>query len=690
MKNFALLNCFIYRKDVIFMNKKIILSAFIAAAVLTACGNSEDSTDGLYTVSESSAATQTVRSVTMPEVTESTPDDTEPAEVSRWTAFELHTDGEARSLIVVEYDCLEGSRPRTKAEFYTRKESEEGEDGDWLHFEAEEPIYFSAEEYGVYVSKTQNYIADNSNFVRYRFNYGDMTVTAERDKLYDNEYLNKIMDTINEKFIDEEACEEMQFNNAGAYWNNVRVGVLTEEAVEPMNEFLLSCGYDPDSFTVVVDTSVAVLTSGNAEDTEKGTHENTFVKSDGERAPLIMMSVYANWAWGFQQTVCAMDSEGNYYSYSTEDEDEFFNIYAEDWYDKLSAVEQVRDEYYAPAEEELLTAIADFSIKLPELYRYGMKNYWEYGSNDGGTTHIYGIFADKDGMPQYAELCSYGDTPACLENNDVVDFVNFCSSRTDFKRIFGYSGLGREFYYPDVYPDLPPMEESHEKRIIEDYAEFMDLNAEYVRIEQYYGTYNGWDALVMESGELGYTDDMKYIDIAGYGLALPSGGLDIHMYKDGEFVDIETAYKDRRIITAGAVAAIDYYNGHAGLYVPAAKYTRDAEDKIPLSESQQEAIRYAYSTFANVWAENIRIIEYYGTYRNCEAVVLSPGYETADEHYFNAAGHKMYLPSGSLNIYLHREGSFYTLEEAYEKGFLTETEIGLIALENRGRYSFAF
>ena len=69
MKKFALLNCFIYRKDVIFMNKKIILSAFIAAAVLTACGNSEDSTDGLYTVSESSAATQTVRSVTMPEVT---------------------------------------------------------------------------------------------------------------------------------------------------------------------------------------------------------------------------------------------------------------------------------------------------------------------------------------------------------------------------------------------------------------------------------------------------------------------------------------------------------------------------------------------------------------------------------------------------------------------------------------------
>ena len=50
----------------------------------------------------------------------------------------------------------------------------------------------------------------------------------------------------------------------------------------------------------------------------------------------------------------------------------------------------------------------------------------------------------------------------------------------------------------------------------------------------------------------------------------------------------------------------------------------------------------------------------------------------------------MYLSSGSLNIYLHREGSFYTLEEAYEKGFLTETEIGLIALENRGRYSFAF
>lgn len=679
MKNFALLNCFIYRKDVIFMNKKIIFSMLLTSVMLTACGKPEDNTDGLYTVSESSATTQTV---TMPEVTESTPDDTEPAEVSRWTAFELHTDGGVRNLIVAEYDGENEGKTAPRAEFYT------GEDGNWQHFEAEEPIYFSAEEYGVYVSKTQNYIADNSNFVRYRFNYDDMTVTAEYDKLYDNEYLNKIMDSLNEKFIDAENREKMQFNNAGAYWNNVRVGVLTKEAVEPMNEYLLGCGYDPDSFTVVVDTSVTVPVSGA--DNAKSTQGNTFVKSDGERSPLIMMSVYANWAWGFQQTVRVMDAEGNYYSYSTDDEDEYFNINTEDWYDKLSAIEPVRDEYYSPAEEELLSTVADFSQKLPELYQYDMKEYWEYGSADAGTTHIYGIFADKDGTPQYVELCRYGDNPACLENNDVVDFVNFCSRRTDFKRIFGALGFEADFYYPDVYPNLPPMEESHEKKVIEDYAEFMALNAEYVHIEQYYGTYNGWDALVMESGELAYTDDMKYIDIAGYGLALPSGGLDIHMYKDGEFVDIETAYKDRRIITAGTVAAIDYYNGHAGLYVPAAKYTRDAEDKIPLSESQQEAIRYAYSTFANVWAENIRIIEYYGTYRNCEAVVLSPGYETADEHYFTAAGHKMYLPSGSLNIYLHKEGSFYTLEEAYEKGFLTETEIGLIALENRGRYPFAF
>ena len=671
------------------MKRNIIFSILLTAALLTACGNSEDSTDGLYTVSESSADAQTV---TMPKVTEEKPDDTEPADISRWQAFELHTDSGVRNLIVAEYDFEQDGKIISKAEFYT------GEAGEWQHFEADSPIYFSAKSWGVYVSKTQNYIADNSNFVRYRFNYDDMTVTEEYDKLYDNGYLNRIMDTVTEKFSDKESREKMQLNNGGVCWNNVRIGVLTEEAIEPVNEYLLSFGYNPDAFDVVVDTSVIVPTSGMendvtlSENADERPSETAAVKStNGERAPMVMMSVYANWAWGFQQTVYALDADGNYYQYSTEDESEYFNINTEDWYDRLYALEPIeQNEYYYTAGEKSLKAIADFSEKLPGLYEYGMKEYREFGSADAGTNHIYGIFTEKDGTPQYVELCSFGDHTVCLENNDTVDFVNACYASGDLVNIFHGQGYGFKFYYPDVYPDLPPMEEKHENNVKEDFARFIDSDAEYAHIYQYYGTYNGWDALVMESRDKGYTDDEKFIGLAGYDMILPSGGLDIHMYKDGEFVDIETAYKYRKIITASDVAAIAYYNGHAGLYIPAAEYKQDYEDKIPLSESQQDAVRYAYSTFANVLAENISIIQYYGTYRNCEAVVLSTGFGTADEHYFTAAGHDMYLPSGSLNIYLHKEGSFYTLEEAYEKGFLTETEIGLIALENRGRYSFAF
>lgn len=89
------------------------------------------------------------------------------------------------------------------------------------------------------------------------------------------------------------------------------------------------------------------------------------------------------------------------------------------------------------------------------------------------------------------------------------------------------------------------------------YAHF---DPEYVRIEAYYGTYNGCEVF-LPLYKSGYDEAEDRFTIAGYEMYFPCLGYEIYVCKDGEFYELEDAYENGHI-GENAVAAIAE-NNHA-------------------------------------------------------------------------------------------------------------------------------
>lgn len=237
---------------------------------------------------------------------------------------------------------------------------------------------------------------------------------------------------------------------------------------------------------------------------------------------------------------------------------------------------------------------------------------------------------------------------------------------------------------PWQFSDLPPIDASRERKIRADYAklqsEKLGWELEYpdVSVGAYYGTYNGREVVVMYVNEKAYTADMKYFNLAGYEFALSSGELDIHVYKNGEFIELSEAYKTGYLGDED-IDMIAFYNHNPSRYISLAG---DYPEPETLSEEAARQIREDYAKFIGTDRENIVIENYYGTYNGGEAVVMYRGYATCDENHFSVAGYEMYLPSGSLRIHIHKDGTFYELSEAYESGLLSKEDVAIIAHYN--------
>lgn len=76
-----------------------------------------------------------------------------------------------------------------------------------------------------------------------------------------------------------------------------------------------------------------------------------------------------------------------------------------------------------------------------------------------------------------------------------------------------------------------------------------------------------------------------------------------------------------------------------------------------------------------VTAYDVRIVYYYGTYDSGEVVVLIPAYSHKNEKNFSVAGYDFNLSSESYKMVLHTDSSFIPLDEAYESGYLSDSDI---------------
>ena len=167
------------------------------------------------------------------------------------------------------------------------------------------------------------------------------------------------------------------------------------------------------------------------------------VEINTESLPIIMVVLYENYAWGEDQDITIIDSNGSYYYLKDEqieqlqDNSIWFDFDEKDWHNTLCSIAKLGE--VTELGDEEMKAILDFSENYEEISKN--INYKEYESTlrDYGNYFLYGIYND-DGKPKYVLLSQYGNGIKCLDNEDVINFVNkmidfgiFPTGHKDFK-----------------------------------------------------------------------------------------------------------------------------------------------------------------------------------------------------------------------------------------------------------------
>ena len=104
-----------------------------------------------------------------------------------------------------------------------------------------------------------------------------------------------------------------------------------------------------------------------------------------------------------------------------------------------------------------------------------------------------------------------------------------------------------------------------EEQICADYyASLKDPEAqpEDVFIDRYYGSFNGYEIVLMGIRNMGYTDDMLYLNVGGFVFEFSSGSCRklFLAYRDGEFIPVKEAYEQ------GLLTVKDVYELYRAFY----------------------------------------------------------------------------------------------------------------------------
>lgn len=107
-------------------------------------------------------------------------------------------------------------------------------------------------------------------------------------------------------------------------------------------------------------------------------------------------------------------------------------------------------------------------------------------------------------------------------------------------------------------------------------------------------------------------------------------------------------------------------------------------EKLPDERVQalkEDFVKYKSDVWKDLSADDMAIINYFGTYNGCEVVIMYPalGAATSDMQYIEVGGYTIIVGSGSFEILLHKDSSFIGIKEAYEAGYLSDEDIAAIA-----------
>ncbi len=105
------------------------------------------------------------------------------------------------------------------------------------------------------------------------------------------------------------------------------------------------------------------------------------------------------------------------------------------------------------------------------------------------------------------------------------------------------------------------------------------------------------------------------------------------------------------------------------------RLSEDAEKSL-----KEDFLTYSSEKWTGVTASDMFIYYYYGTYNGCEAVVMYNRNSAMNdsEKIISVAEYQLILPSGSLEILLHKDGTFINVNEAYDNGVITASDVKMM------------
>ena len=243
----------------------------------------------------------------------------------------------------------------------------------------------------------------------------------------------------------------------------------------------------------------------------------------------------------------------------------------------------------------------------------------------------------------------------------------------------------------EKFPTLKAISASLEKSLCEQYINIMKLQNKYtvddIEVVLYLGNYRGNDvAIIMPKGGLSQInltnlESTKFGDVK----ITDPVGIQTFVSINNELVFLDLSYLDG-YITDDDVIKINYYMNQflASKGIDPTVQQNKYPTLTALTEEEKHVLYndfIKYKANKGVWngvnSDELYVVKYFGTYNGCEAIVIwSTELDSTDDMKFVSIDkYTIKLASGNYELLLHRNSSFITVVEAYNKGYLSKDDI---------------
>jgi hypothetical protein len=190
-----------------------------------------------------------------------------------------------------------------------------------------------------------------------------------------------------------------------------------------------------------------------------------------------------------------------------------------------------------------------------------------------------------------------------------------------------------------------------------------------VFVENYYGIYTDCIVVRMTDRFTSYTTAITYETIDGVTISYSSSNKAV-AWKDGVFYDLQNAY-DEGLLTKDDLIRV------ASIW--------------PSFWGEEKQIRQGYvATFVDrpyAAADRVWIERYYGGYHECKVLMMwygNTGTGTEKERFY--VDGILFVETHVEKIIAWKDGRFYELRDAYDRGLLTKEDIAQIAEYHKAAY----